>query len=107
MATVEQIVCWSTYSTTAQYTLHLRGVSRGEIAKFGSPLSEIRQLYDTESKLCLKFKNYSSMFSHAGRRSFEGIQRKSYNPGLACSIINEQGRVEGGLIFERQFHTCV
>lgn len=51
MAAVEQIVCWSTYnSTTAQYTLHLKGIARAKIAKFGAPLCEIKQLYDTESK---------------------------------------------------------
>jgi hypothetical protein len=50
MAAVEQIVCWSTYSSTAQFTLHLRGVSRAEIVKYGMPLSEIKQLYDTGSE---------------------------------------------------------
>jgi hypothetical protein len=51
MAVVEQIVCWSTYNTTAQYTLHLKGAARGEITKFGAPLIEVKQLYDTESRL--------------------------------------------------------
>ncbi|KAI6240110.1 Lon protease-like protein [Aphelenchoides fujianensis] len=51
MAAVERVVCWSTYNTTAQYTLQLKGIGRAQVVNFGSPLCEVKQMYDTESAL--------------------------------------------------------
>ncbi|KAI6215310.1 Lon protease-like protein [Aphelenchoides besseyi] len=48
IAAVEKVTCYSNYNT-AQYTLQLKGMARGKIINYGSPLSEIRQLYDIES----------------------------------------------------------
>ncbi|KAI6188449.1 Lon protease-like protein [Aphelenchoides besseyi] len=47
IAAVEKVTCYSNYNTT-HYTLQLKGMARGKIINYGSPLSEIRQLYDIE-----------------------------------------------------------
>ncbi|CAD5217311.1 unnamed protein product [Bursaphelenchus okinawaensis] len=51
VAAVEKVVCWSSNNTATQYTLHVRGISRGEIVKHGVPLLELNQIFDPDTPL--------------------------------------------------------
>jgi hypothetical protein len=51
IATIEQIVCWSTNNSRIQYTLNLLGTARAEIQNINTPFCEVKHLESITSEI--------------------------------------------------------